>query len=257
MYDELVRRVTLLERGLGDLNLPEKSLRLASPYLDLPMLRGLWVASVDSNGDWFDLSGLGKTLTYQGNPVYTYSGLRVQWFYDGTGDYHTRADEADLRITGTETYVAAAARGLTMYVWCAPSTANFEHIVGKWLAAGNQRSYRITNNSGTWIGQVSVDGIASTTANGAAATTGQWWCLALRFDPSATVDLWCNGVEYSQAAPAVASIFVSTAAFQVAAEGAGLNPFTGSVAAVALYASAHSDAMISSIWAQQRGLFGV
>jgi hypothetical protein len=258
MYEELVRRVTRLERRLDDLNLPEKSTLLAAPFLQLPMLRGLWVSSVNSAGDWYDLSGLGKTLSYQGNPVYTFGTLpRGQWRYDGTGDYHTRADEADLRITGTETYVGAVAQGLTMYVWCYPTTANFEHIVGKWLAAGNQRSYRITNNSGAWLAQVSVDGTAVTGVNGASATTNQWWFLVERFDPSTTLDFWNNGVRYSLAAGVPASIFVSTAAFQVAAEGAGLNPLTGSVAAVALYAAAHSDAMISSVWAQTKALFDV
>jgi hypothetical protein len=254
---QLVSRLAALEKRFDGLQIPEKSLLLAAPFLQLPMLRGLWVSSVDSNGDWFDLSGLGKTLSYQGNPMHYYSGLVPYWAYDGAGDYHARTDEADLDITGTETYVGAVEKGLTMHVWCYPTTANFEQITGKWLAGGNQRSYRIVNNSGTWLAQVSDDGTATTNRAGAAATTGQWWHLVERFDPSTTLDFWNNGVKYSVATAGVASIFNGNADFRVAADGAGGSLLTGNVAAVALYAAAHSDAMISSMWQQTRALFGV
>ncbi|NJO31403.1 MAG: hypothetical protein HC874_30490 [Richelia sp. SL_2_1] len=67
-----------------------------------------------STGNVYDLSGQGRTLTYNGNPTFNYTGLVPYVSLDGTGDFLSRADETDLDILGTETIYNSAVRGLTL-----------------------------------------------------------------------------------------------------------------------------------------------
>ena len=104
------------------------------------------MASVASGGTWHDISGHGNHLTYNGNPTFNYDSLAPYWDLDGAGDYFSITDAAsgnDFDVHGTESYVAAAARGLTLGGWFhVEETGTFENLMAKWGAAGSL-AYRL------------------------------------------------------------------------------------------------------------------
>ena len=229
--------------------------------LALGSLRGCWpLSSADNTGAALDVSGQARTLTYKGNPLYTADGLRWYLAFDGTGDHLSRADEAGLDIIGTETYVAAP--GLTLGCWVrfGGAAAAVEHVLGKWLAAGNQRSYALVRTAaGLGCFQMSnagaaIDGTISSTAVMAATA---WYFLAGRFVPSTSVDVWVNDEQSTNAVAIPAAICNSTADFRISGTGAATNLLTGDVCLAWLCAAALPDVVVWSVFQQQRALFGV
>jgi hypothetical protein len=259
MDAQLVRRIAGLEKRLDGLQIPEKSLLLAAPFLQLPVLRGLWVSSVNSGGNWYDLSGLGKTLTYNGNPqVAVYNDRFAYWYYDGVGDYHRRADEADLQIVGTEGFVATAARGLTMGGWFyATAGGAAANIIGK-ANDTNGPYFLYSNPAGTqWLFRVRDAADAANSSVTTTQTTNQWTFVVGRYDPGTEVKIWANGVINTNVAGIPASILNAGDDFAIGAEGDGGGPFTGGCAVGFLCAGLASDAMVGGVFQATRGLFGV
>src|SRR3990172_4789567 len=121
-------------------------------YMALPGLVGFWpMSSIQrSTGNAYDLSGQGRTLTYNGNPAYTYyNGLVPYIDLDGTGDYLSRSDETDLDITGAETIYTTGAAGLTIGCWAWFDVAGgTETAMSKWNPTGNQASYLLWKRNG-------------------------------------------------------------------------------------------------------------
>lgn len=262
MLEEVVRRITLLERAQERLALPERSLDAIGPFLALPGLVGFWpMSSVQrSTGNVYDLSGQARTLTYNGNPTFNYTSKGMPYIaLDGVGDYLSRTDETDLDVLGTETIFAAATRGLTMGGWFYSTGANpIEYVMAKWLTTGNQMSYRINRAGGKWFGSITTDGSTIKAVTGGDSTANQWYGLIMRFVPSTTLDLWCNGTKYTQAVGIPASIFNSTAQLLIGRDEGGTYPlFTGRSTLNFLCASALPDSLIGSLFEQMRGFFGV
>lgn len=259
---QVVRQLNNLMRRVDEIPCPERSPDLVSPFLALPMLRGLWVASVNNAGNWYDLSGLSKTLTYNGNPTFNYSGLVPYWDYDGTEDYHSRADEADLDIIGTESYVASAARGLTLggWFWLDNLTAQRGFISKYNIDAVNERAYilyyDLAANRLQFI--ISTDGIAATivaATDAPSATT--WYFVVGRFTPSTEIKIWTNAATNTNTVGIPASIFNSNANFEIGSYSVGTNNLDGRATLCFLCAAALSDGQISSAFQQTRGAFGV
>jgi hypothetical protein len=236
---------------------------LAARLLDLPMLRGAWAGSVDSGGDWYDISGHGHHLTYNGNPTFNYDGLIGYWDYDGTGDYHSRLDEADLDITGLETYVAAAARGLTMggyfYIDAFPAALNYDYLIGKW-GAGNE-TYLLCIYNGPpafvlFIVRNTALGINVSVAT-TLVTTGQWYSFIGRYIPSTEIALFVNGIKYTNLVNVPVSLPNTAANFVIGADSAGTgNLFDGRASHCFLCAAALSDAQINVLYQMSKRLFG-
>jgi hypothetical protein len=231
-------------------------------FLALPGLRGFWpMSSFNEAGNAYDLSGQGRTLTYNGNPTYNYDGLAPYIDLDGTGDYLSRADEAGLDILGTEAYVAAAAQGLTLGGWFwVDSQDDFDVVVSKWAGAG-ARSYQLrmgpaANAKTRFI--ISNDGTASVECgnppNGT-LTYGEWHFIVGRFIPSTEVAQYFDGVFYKNAASIPASVFNSAAQFVVGGTSGGGHLMDGRASLVFLCAVSLSDAMIHALYHQTRGLF--
>lgn len=256
--DDLVRLSTINARRLDDMEKPEVTPRLAAPLLDLPMLRGAWVGSVDSGGDWYDISGHGHHLSYNGDPEFDYAGLVGYWDYDGTGDWHARTDEADLDITGLETTVASAIRGLTLGGWFwLDSVAGTQVLMAKFGASG-QRSYYLAVVAGAPRIIVSVDGTALVTHTfSSTISASAWHRIVGRFVPSTTLDLYVDEAKESLAVGIPASIFNSNVDFRIAARSDGVDLLDGRASACHLNAAALSDAQNSSVFEQQRAAYGV
>lgn len=229
-------------------------------FLALPMLRGFWpMSSVNESGNAYDLSEQGRTLTYNGNPLYDYDGLAPYIDFDGTGDYLSRADEAGLDITGTETYVANP--GLTMGGWFAlddPTPAAESDLFTKLGAVGNYSYRLVVLSTGAIYMQISDDGTNFDTASsGAGGMPTGWAFIVGRFNPSTTVDLDVNGTQYTQAAGVGASIFSGNGPLNISGFNNGSFLMAGWASMCFLCASYLSDDLVNALFAQTRALFGV
>ena len=212
-------------------------------------------------GEAIDVSGHDLHLTYTGNPVYGYQGLAPYIAFDGTGDYLSRTDTANLDISGTETIYDPSVRGLTFGGWFYRSVAGTEHsLISKWNTyLTNQRSYMLyVNSSDQVVFSVSTDGtsVVSVTHTETIATN-QWTFIAGRFKPGSELKIWKNLTARTNTTGIPASIFNSTANFNVGAYANGsLGLFTGRASLCFLSAMYLNDYFITNFYHQTRALFG-
>lgn len=236
-----------------------------SQFLGLPGLRGLWYpGSQDQTGAIYDQAAQGRTLTYNGNPTLAlYNDLVPYEDYDGTGDYHSRADEAGLDITGTETTIASAQRGLTLGGWFwADSFSGGPGLLSKFaFTAGNQRAYMLSMaTGGELVLTISSDGTAAnqqTVTSSNVVTTGGWFFAVGRFTPSTEMAVWLNGTKTVFTTAVKASLFNSSAALQLGALDAGTRLLDGRCALAFLTATVWPDTLIDYLFARSRPLFGI
>lgn len=263
--DTLARRVATLERlrasaasepSLGEFN---------GLWLNLPALRGLWLGgSADETGAAYDRSGQGRTLTYNGNPTLRLLETGVPfWEYDGTGDYHSRADEAGTDVLGTESYVTAARRGLTVGGWFwldALGGGSNLQFIGKYITAGDQRGYHLgmtTGDKPTFV--VSSAGTAATAVSVTATdtlTTGRWHFLVGRLDPSDEMKLWVNTVIAVNTTSIPAGVHASTGALELGRFN-GTTVLDGRWAVAFLCAANFRDTLVEHLYQRSRAFFGV
>lgn len=236
-------------------------------YLALPGLRGFWPMSAVAytNPQGLDLSGNGSHLTNNNTSTFghTYLIPHVS-FVSGSSQSLSKTDGGAANwadITGTETYIDAADRGLTFYAWVYfdnAASAN-EHIMAKWGGGGaGTWSYRLLRiATGELYGVVSTDGttfVAKTTTDTLAATT--WYFVALQYDPSTELSVWINGEKDTLAVGVPASIFDSTSAFYLGCSSVPNAYMDGKQSMVALCASFHSNSIIKAVYNQTRAMFG-
>jgi len=225
-----------------------------------PGIRGIWPSSVvGDTGQMVDVSGNGLHLTNTNNALigYTSNTLIPRALYNGSTQYHTRADSAYFDITGTESYIDQ--NGLTIGAWVKFDTAasTTEMIISKWL--GSNLSYNINR---TATGELRF----SITNNGTTAvlidTTDimlldTWYFVCGRFTPSAELMAQINGTQVVNTTSIPASIFSGTSVFRLAADGGGGALLDGRISLAFLCASALSDAHINTFYQFTAPLFGV
>lgn len=266
MNEEILRTISEQNKRLSALESLDYPQMICDMHLALPMLRGLWISSVDSASVWYDISGHAHHLGNQGNPIFNHIGLVSYWDLDGVGDYFSRADEADLDITGTETYVAAAAQGLTLGGWF--QVDNFQAsgaagFMSKWDDSGgvDERSYllRVATAGPTleWI--VSTNGIASVgLASSVVPVLDSWYFIVGRFVPGTSADIYVNGIKTTRDAGIPGSIHSGTADFMIGSYvSAASRDLDGFVSCCFLCAAACSDNQIQRLYAVTKSLFGV
>jgi len=232
----------------------------------LPGLRGAWtMGSFDDGGDQYDLSGQGRTLGYNGNPTYGYNGLVPLLNLDGTGDYLNRADEGGLDILGTETYVAAGRRGLTLGGWFRfDRLTHAEFLIGK--------ATTVTATSSYWLifrGDVANDPLRFVVSDGAATdqvdvqitpAVDTWTFVVGRYIPSTSIKVYASQGTLTDNTNAVgipAALNNSGADFTVGApSGAAASLLDGAASLCFLCAMYLTDAQIATIWHHTRALYG-
>jgi hypothetical protein len=242
-----------------------------SAYLALPVLRAFWpMSSVDyTTADRAnDLSGQGYHLTDNNTVEFGYDSL-VPYvdFFATNSEYLSRADGGAANwadITGTETYVESAYRGLTFGGWFyfdGAAGASREYVIAK-SAGAPQRGYYIRRDTAGGGGDlelaVSVDGTAETfvlTNVTAAVTT--WMFLVGRFDPSVELALFVDSTKYTNVAAIPASLVDNTTSFTIGASGVPSLYMDGRASMCFLCAAFLSDAIILSLFHQTRAMFGV
>lgn len=235
-------------------------------YQGLPGLRGLWYpGSADNAGAVYDASGQGRTLTLNGNPVislaaYPTPPILLPYFdLDGTGDFHSRADEAGLEVSGAETYIATVSRGLTVGGWFqADALGALDGFITKYNTTGNQRAYAIDTDGVSARFTVSVDGTATHTATSAAISTGRWMFLVGRFDPSVATEIFVNDVKASNTTAPPATVFsTGTANLEIGRRSVAGTELDGRWALTFLCAARLPDFYLTYLYRRGNILFGL
>jgi hypothetical protein len=226
-------------------------------FLALPCLRGFWPASsAGTAGELIDLSGQGRDLANVHVARFTFDDLApcadltatsAQWFTGAGGGFN---------VTGIETHVAPGAQGLTAGGWFRFDRAvgTMEYPMGKYATPANGSWFLRREASGALRATV-VSGAALSNAWAGALAAGTWYWCALRFDPgnvlSAMVDLTIVDLP-----GAPASVDASATPFYIGTVGGGVGAcMDGQFSFVFLCAAALSDAALSLIYEQTRGMF--
>jgi hypothetical protein len=228
--------------------------------LALPGLRGFWpMSAFDGGGGANDYSGQARTLTYNGNPTYNYSGLAPYIDLDGTGDYLSRVDEVGTSIVGTETYVAAGIRGLTIGGWFnLDSVALGPALIGKWgvtAASGAYMIFLVANNTLQFLIE---DAAGATDGVNATVQTSLWYHIVGRYIPSLQIDIWVDGIATINAVGIPAALRDNAIDFRIGAYGAPVgNYMDGRASMCFLCTTALSDAHIMALYHKTKALYGV
>jgi len=235
-----------------------------SALLALPGLRAAWsMSSVDyaAATQARDVSGGAYHLTNNNTATFGYwaNSLIPCVTFDGVNQNLTRADGgagnwAD--IIGTEAYIAAGQRGLTLGCWvnAASFVALLPFIFDKLNAyyiyfggaGNNQPAFQLFDT----IGGFPV--VTSTTV----CTATAWYFVCGRFTPG-TMDIYVNDSLTSAAAAGSVAIVDSAGQFTIGSSGAPGNYFSGSMSLCFLCAASLSDSIIKAFYQQTRAMYGV
>lgn len=221
---------------------------VVSMMLSMPAIVAGWTGILDRNTPaLMDITGNGLNLSFNNSPTIAATGLLTYLNLGATG-YFSHADTALLDITGAETTVSSP--GLAMMCWAYTDALGgaTRTIMSKWLAAGNQRSYQYNfNASGGVTFQVSSNGTATTTVSSANSLVSDdtWYFTAARYTPSTELKVWLDLDSATNTTSIPATLFNSTALFNVGALSAAL-PLNGRVAYPLICASALSDEAIET-----------
>jgi hypothetical protein len=262
MDEDMIRQVTRLERRLAGLARPEVSVSsVVASFLNIPGLVGLWpMSSVQrSTGNAYDVSGQGRTLTYNGNPTYNIHNNVVPYAdLDGTGDYLHRADETDLDVLGTETIYNSSLRGVTIGGWFwvdDPSTGN-QRLVTKGTTTGNDRAYGLLSQTNGINFLMSSNGTDSNGAGPIAVSAATWFFAVGRFTPSSEIRTFVNAdTDFNNTA--IAALNNAAGGLALGAQSDGTQNLDGRISICFLSGNALPNSIISALFQQSRPLFGV
>jgi len=234
-------------------------------FQSLPGLRGFWpMSAIDSSGNAIDQSGHGHTLTYNGNPTYNQDGLAPYIDLDGTGDYLSRADESDLDIDGTESYIVSGLNGLTMGGWFYPDAGGIQILMSK-TGGGSNASYSMFIGSSTSLtARVSNNGttLVDQSASLSSSILSKWNLFVIRYDPSAELLMRVMNADEdtsgSLTSGVPASLFNSSAPFNIGNRNSSTSfLYNGRASLCFLCAAALPDSIISTLFNVSRGVFEV
>jgi len=218
-------------------------------FVNLPGLRGYWpMSAVDWLGNAKDHSGASSDLSRAGAPVFGYDGNG--YIQCGVGNDYLTGSIGAQQITGTEAWILAGIRGLTVGCWLnldtLPSTT--EGLAGRWFASPN-RSYMLGMVSpGSPRFLASGDGTAAVFATGNAIITGSWVFLVGRFTPSGEVAIFVDGVKTVNTSSVPASLHAGTAVFEAGRlDGNDANIVHGKIRDVFLCSSVLGDSLIEEV----------
>ena len=231
-----------------------------STYKALPGLVGLWMCnSPRSSGAMNDDTNNDVHMTNNNSALFSNDELAPCIVLNGSNQYFNFADAAIVDITGTEAYIDNNGLSLGAWVNFDNAASATEHVIAKQsLAAGNISYALIRLATGEIRMSVSVDGTAVTTiASASTVGASSWTFVAGRFDPSTELAVWVNSEKTTNTTSIPASIFNGTADLEIGSRGGGNGLLDGKIALVFLCASALSDAYITNLYQQSRGLFGV
>jgi hypothetical protein len=226
----------------------------------LPNLRGFWANQIYTS-TWYDQSCRAApnnlTLTGAVDPIDI--GIATEWpgvlapylALDGTNDYASIADNADLSIT----------TDITMGTWVYVSKLNVEQgIINKSLTTGNVRGYRLyLSSDNKFTFEISTDGTAIKSVQSAAETTvNAWRFVCCRFDASTELSIRVdNGAWIDNTTSIPASIYDNARAFRIGeSDENSARRLAGRIAQVWICAYYLGDDVVDWLYRVQVPLFG-
>lgn len=266
----LQAQLEAVQAELRDLRTRERSLSpLVAPFLGLPGQVGLWAAGATqrSTGNLYDLSGQGRTLTYNGNPaVNLINNLSPFYNLDGTGDFFSRADETDFDITAGETIFSTDIRGITAVGWFQLDSIAYAQARGFITKddISTNRSYGLyVTTTGSIQAMASSNGSASTLSTGPQLSTANYFMGWMRWKPSTFLDAGINApvsANYTRNTTSIPSgVFAGTAPFNIGSVNSdGTNRvIDGRFVVGTLCATCLTDEWLTYLFSATRGLLGV
>lgn len=236
---------------------------VVSGFQALPGLVGFWpMSSVQrSTGNVYDLSGQGRTLTYNSGvgSYLAYTGLVPYFNFAGNG-YLSRADETDLDVLGTESQFLSSVRGLTVGGWFFTTTLGSNAgLISKTDVDGQVSYFLYKTTSDTLQVIISSTGliaaaVAATSTN--TITANRWYFCVGRYSPSTSLSVVLNDAINTKTTSIPASIFSSTSQLNIGRT-FSVNYLTGGAALCFKSANYLSDNIINGIYQRSRNLFGV
>ena len=231
-----------------------------SMFQVLPGIRGFWPMSAHDNGNIFDLSGQGRTLT-RNIVTSNWIGLAPTGRFDAaTSRYLNRATETGLEILGTESNTSSAYRGLTVGGWFNPdSTVNLAGYMAKYTNVAATSAFALHQSTSVADGARFVvynGGVAYPVLSAAnAVTPSMWHFIVGRFVPSISVSVFTDGIFADNLVGIPASITNSPADFEIGRLGGALVYYTGYGSLFFICAMALPDYMIQALYQHSRMLF--
>ena len=232
--------------------------RAYNMFLALPQLRGFWpMSSIDDAFAAYDLSKQGRTLTATSLTAASFGVKNIMPYttYDGSADYHSRADEAGMDI----------ASSMTMGCWFSPTTTptgTSEVIMGKdGTGGGNDEAYSIWRQatSGQIRAHMSDDGATTYQVNNTTTVpvAGSWYFLVLRFVPSTSVDSYVNNEKKSNTSSIPATIYNTSEGFAIGARhpSSAQRFMNGDISLAFICAASLTDSHIAALYNATKGLF--
>lgn len=223
--------------------------RLTGAALALPQLRAYWpFTSADENGNVYDVSGQGRTLTNNNAATFGTSDLRVYATTNGTDEDFSRADEAGLEFAGAMTALG--------WWYFSRASGTEEVMLSKAGALGGSGWYLARGTTNDL--KFRINATTNVTANNVVAQD-TWVHCAVRFTPSTEMAIFANGEKTTFTSSIPASITGNALAFSVnsALASGTARYFQGNVCQIVLCGAAVSDVLIWSHFQQTRGIFGV
>ena len=272
-YRRIAHRLNDLDARLRMLETHGHRVQSIAPYFSLGAARAIWsMGSVDiANPIAADISGNGYDLDAINTPVFGTEGASPYVWFNGTTQYLRKVDGgagAWADILGTEPYVTAAERGLTLGGWFKPyRLTNNEFLMGKSTGVAATSAYSLV-----FQGAVANDPVLFSISTGAAfvsatvqpgISASSWVFVAGRYDPSTEIKVYVGigDAEPIQTATTVAGIPATlpdvAADFTIGSYSGGASYFSGRASRCFLCASMLSDEMIHLIYSQTRALYGV
>ena len=227
------------------------------------IVRGAWpmsqVAYTDPQA--LDVTSNHNHLTNTAASTFGYTGLIPHVTFDGVNQYLTKADGGAGNwsdVLGTEAYVDAADRGLTLGGWFNPvNTGGVQGLMMKGTAGAATSSYELFINPLTNVVFRVSTGAAYISVTLAGLGSGVWSFIVGRYIPSTEIKVWING-DHAENVVAVPAALPDTAVqFSIGAVAAGVLPLGGMASHCFLCAGQLSDAFIGTLYQQGRAMFGV
>ena len=235
-----------------------------SERMTLPATRAFWPMSsvAYTNPQGLDVSGNANHLTNNNSSTFGYANLIPYVATDGINQYLSKADGGAANwadIIGTEAYILAAERGLTIHGWfLLTSVAANVGIVNKGTTVAAASSYELFNVAGGTLSfRVSTGAAYVGVSPATLIVANTWYHIVCRYIPATSISIFLNGTKATTVAGIPAALPDSAAQFTVGAFSTPASYMPGRSTMVSLCAAQHSDVMIAAEFAQERVLFGV
>jgi len=197
-----------------------------------------------------DISGHGRTLTNNGTATLAKLTNGTPYgVYNGTTQWHSRADEAGLDITGALSF------GGWYYL---DNLSASRALITKYTAVG-QQAYAILFSSVTGFLEmrVSVDGTNNTVVQSTVTPAAAGWhFFGGRFTPSTEMAIWIDETKTINTTSIPASIFNSNAGLLLGGLSAAAS-LAGRLALCFLCADPVDDSLVGRLYKMSRTFFGV